>query len=728
MNSHDLRTTDRPRASFACVRCTARKVKCDKLIPCSACNRHSAECIFRKPDPPRRKRKTVPVDELADRLQRYEALLREKGVDIDQVPEEDTTTMKPQSEPVHQQVPTASSPQVTSFQPQILQSHQGTRIVDNSLWSRIADEIDADSVDGTSDDDDGGDEHPHLQQEGFDYVLLPRTPIATVQPQAADIRRLWHMFVERVDPLYKIVHVPSLQPVVERIMSDPTRISRSLEALMFAIYSVTVLSLSKGECQAMFNCERRVLLDYYASVTKAALSKANFTSSTSLVTLQAFFLHVVSIRNYAPPRSIFALTGLLLRVADSMGLRIDGAMLALPPFEVELRRRLWWQIIMHDFRAAELSGHSKLKVFEFTETTPKKPTNVNDADIFPGMANPPIESERATDAIWIALRAEMALFAGSQKKALKLGDLTSDEYSAIDDLKMKDEAALQLQHMLETRYLRFCDPTNPLQMYVMCIIRASINTIRFLGHHPRRWLKQDHVPEEERKLVWDTTLRMIEQYDFMQSSELLAPFAWNGEYFMQWQAVIHVLDTIRAHPLCAEADRVWYWMERLYKRNAELLLEHTTSPIFGVIGNLCLKAWMARCLALESQNSAEPQPPDFIVSLRTKQEVARSRRARAIARKQRSSQRVPDSKVSETERQHLTQASQRQRPLHEAFWEDELRNISASNASSEDFMQLDANAAWALDSWLDTPEGGAIDWAQWDAWFGDISMPVGVTS
>ena len=70
------------RTTFACIRCAERKVKCDRQKPsCSACTKHKAECIFNTSKPPRKRHKRVKVQFLADRLNQYEALLQEHGID-----------------------------------------------------------------------------------------------------------------------------------------------------------------------------------------------------------------------------------------------------------------------------------------------------------------------------------------------------------------------------------------------------------------------------------------------------------------------------------------------------------------------------------------------------------------------------------------------------------------------------------------------------------------------
>lgn len=45
-----------------------------------------------------------------------------------------------------------------------------------------------------------------------------------------------------------------------------------------------------------------------------------------------------------------------MRIGQRMGLNIDGTSHGLLPFEVEMRRRLWWQLLLLDSRVGELSG------------------------------------------------------------------------------------------------------------------------------------------------------------------------------------------------------------------------------------------------------------------------------------------------------------------------------------------------------------------------------------
>ena len=123
--------------AYACIRCSERKVRCDRESPCNACVRHNVQCVFRPSKPSRAKRKFVKDEQVDERLKRLEALLREKGVDPNQVPdasEAEHNDKNPERTETVWQMPTpaslATGPQVTIFKPQLLQGQSGTKLVD----------------------------------------------------------------------------------------------------------------------------------------------------------------------------------------------------------------------------------------------------------------------------------------------------------------------------------------------------------------------------------------------------------------------------------------------------------------------------------------------------------------------------------------------------------------------------------------------------------------------
>jgi hypothetical protein len=81
-------------------------------------------------------------------------------------------------------------------------------------------------------------------------------------------------------------------------------------------------------------------------------------------------------------------SGIVLRLAQSLGLHHDGTKTGLSAFDTEIRRRFWWQIKMLDVSCAEDCGFCPTYIY--SENT-ALPLNINDADICRESSSPPPE-------------------------------------------------------------------------------------------------------------------------------------------------------------------------------------------------------------------------------------------------------------------------------------------------------------------------------------------------
>src|SRR5690554_228432 len=91
-----------------------------------------------------------------------------------------------------------------------------------------------------------------------------------------------------------------------------------------------------------------------------------------------------------------------------MGLHRDGETLNLTPFETEMRRRLWWNLVMHDSGLALMSGLS-YSVISLNWTT-KVPRNINDAELFPDSNEPIPDRDGPTEMGFSILMATIYRF------------------------------------------------------------------------------------------------------------------------------------------------------------------------------------------------------------------------------------------------------------------------------------------------------------------------------
>ena len=131
--------------------------------------------------------------------------------------------------------------------------------------------------------------------DGFPFVVGASSRSITDQhPSAIHIFQLWQVYLTNVSSLLKMTHTPTLQGRIIEASASLGKASKSLEALMFAIYLMAVTSLQDDEVLEMFNEGRPVLLKKYYLACQQALLNASFMRNPDLTILQAYTLYLVS--------------------------------------------------------------------------------------------------------------------------------------------------------------------------------------------------------------------------------------------------------------------------------------------------------------------------------------------------------------------------------------------------------------------------------------------------
>ena len=559
-------------------------------------------------------------------------------------------------------------------------------------------------------------------------------------PSPERIQQLWQIFAENVDPLTKVVHIPTVWPAIQKAASNTQAIPRSFEALMFAIYAAAIMSLKDNNCKQRLGESRKTLLSQYVSATKTALARAKFMGTSSLVVLQALVLHLLSVRDIYEPRAVWSLTGVAVRIGQGMGLERDGVALGLPLFETEIRRRVWWLLKTHDFRAAELCGLPKFRDLDTTAESTKFPTNVNDRQLYPGMPSLPVESNTMTDTVFIALRYELMNFAAARVARFREQGKSPSQWnlhaSGIDKEEI-EKAFKGYEEMLETKYLRYCDPSQPLQLITMLLARVAMNGARFLMHHPRRWASIEQTPISERQFVWELSIKILEQQQMWRSSPQIQQYAWHAAYFQQWHTFIHVLDTLQANALHPDAEKAWQLIENTYESNEEMIFD-MKKPIHVAVGNLCLNAYGARQAALQADERATPE---FILQLRQQREntiakrQARNAKGGHLEDPARPTHGNGPNVTSNPDASVMDSTNNPESPHPQQSIISHLPNLAEADGAieSDPFWFIDDNQVGGpndvmemdLDLMLVQDQGGQentaqpINWEQWDAWLAD---------
>jgi hypothetical protein len=127
---------------------------------------------------------------------------------------------------------------------------------------------------------------------GFNQSI---TDVQSCHPSRWQALQLWQTFLNNVDPIIKILHVPTVQVTICTAINNPGDTENDFNALLFAIYFAATTSLSPADAVNLFGQDRSTTLARFKQGLEHSLAGANILDSPSLRSLQAMTIYIVSI-------------------------------------------------------------------------------------------------------------------------------------------------------------------------------------------------------------------------------------------------------------------------------------------------------------------------------------------------------------------------------------------------------------------------------------------------
>ncbi|KAI7286569.1 hypothetical protein KC352_g4872, partial [Hortaea werneckii] len=385
--------------------------------------------------------------------------------------------------------------------------------------------------------------------------------LLSLHPLPNQIVHYWEAYKDRVDPLVKVLHIPTIEGTILSAASHLTNLSKGFETLLFAIYYGATTSLSAQDCLLKFGEEKPILLSRYRFALEQALARANFLTTEEAVVLQAFVIFLICLRRNNNARVIWTLTGLVVRIAQTIGIHRDGSHFDLPPFEVEMRRRLWWQVCLLDIRASEDHGCDPTIVEQSFDTC--MPLNINDADITPGMAEFPAERQGCTDMSFCLIRFEVANTFRRINYVPPGASRPCQEHFASVTLEDKERWITECHQRLEERYLKHCDMSVPLFWVTATVSRLMMSKMWLMVYHP--FQRQDggaSLPSETKEKLFITSLENIEYALLLETEARTMKWGWLFRTYMQWHALAFMLSELCHRTSGDLVERAWVAVEK----------------------------------------------------------------------------------------------------------------------------------------------------------------------
>lgn len=313
------------------------------------------------------------------------------------------------------------------------------------------------------------------------------------------------------------------------------------------------------------------------------------------------------------PGELYVLLGIVVRVAERLGLHRKIYPANLSAIESQTRRRLWWQIVVIDARAAQRCRVDVLANVEHWES--ELPLNVNDSDLTPDMIVEPRGRVGSTEMTFrlmlydigkfIRHSAVMAPFQGSWQK------LSGQPIPPADKDKVIDE----LEKMIESNYLRYCDPVIPLHILARGVSTIIVCRMRLTIRHPRRFPDRgSSMTAEDKHKLFNICLAIIEQDNFLHSVDSVRGFLWLLDHEFQGDAFVYLLSELRYRDPGSTTEKAWEEISKAFKYHPNLVFD-AKNPLTSAIRNLTLKSWECWETRYLQHYNLRPSRPEFIPQL-----------------------------------------------------------------------------------------------------------------
>jgi hypothetical protein len=140
-----------------------------------------------------------------------------------------------------------------------------------------------------------------------------------------------------------------------------------------------------------------------------------------------------------------------------MNLNRDGYALGLNPFETEIRRRLWWNILTLDALTAQDHQTDPCALGKSFNT--KVPANVNDSELDPNMRSLPANQQQTSGMVFTLARIEITFY--SRQFIFSDQFCRQNSYPQLSVAEKRDTLEM-MKKRIEDEYLKLYDESIPL--------------------------------------------------------------------------------------------------------------------------------------------------------------------------------------------------------------------------------------------------------------------------
>lgn len=408
------------------------------------------------------------------------------------------------------------------------------------------------------------------------------------QLQPLQIKALWGLYKENVAPMIAILHKRTIEPMIHEACAQ-TESSRGIAfvALVQAICFSAIVSATPEQCLFILGQDRDVCICTSRLAVEQALARASLISTKDIQVLQAAVLFLLCLR-WLDPMLAWAETAMVIRVAQRQGVHRDGQSSGLSPFDIEMRRRLWWHICILDMLCSEDQGTDTQIRPEMFDT--KIPSNVNIDDLAPDMTTPSAHRAGFADITLCIIQSEIML-------NLYWPGMSPNPETTQSSMPERESILCSLATRIEEQYLQQFNLDVPIQWLTAVIARLSLSKVRVVSLLKNT--RAGEVPVSTNDEIFNMAVEIVKFANLIEKNEPTAQWAWICKSYKQRHVVAFIFSELCVRPISPETNQAWDITTDIYNQWQQE--NHDTDPTFqNTLSRLMQRATASRMKKLES--------------------------------------------------------------------------------------------------------------------------------
>ncbi|CAG8888720.1 unnamed protein product [Penicillium egyptiacum] len=398
------------------------------------------------------------------------------------------------------------------------------------------------------------------------YFMMPSINLLFTQASSGDALtrylpprsaadKLMECYWDAVHPVSRVVHRPSFVQRYETLwetIENGYPVPPSLAAIVYSILFSASVAMSEEQISELFQTSKQYLKDSLQLGTELALGRAQLLRASKIETLQAFVAYLLSMCLNEISRAHSVLTGMLIRLAECMGLHRDPTEFGFSPTECHTRRLVWYQVCYLDLKTSAIHGPRPFIHRDgYTTQLPLDVTSLQTSTNKPQAWN---------DIIFSMIRFECQEMT---RQNIALRNRLDQKKLSLTKVLSKIEAFCIGMNAKYGPYFNVASPS-PMQKMASLVLKllTSLLYINILNRYVTNIAYQ--IPDRLRQIVLTKGTDVLEAAVELESAKDLQKWAWYSSSWQEYHTAFLLLHEIFLFPMRRESSRIWCCLDFIF--------------------------------------------------------------------------------------------------------------------------------------------------------------------